>query len=198
MCFNCPPRVDTSHQNGFSQGTGRHGHGIYFWAIPSDRLIDSSCPEVMLAACFAQDRKYSYERDEDSAISVIIGKISVEQSEYLDLKALDVSKKFEKFILKYKEKLRKESHNKGNTLKIISKICDSFVRFIEKIENRQILVIHTETEIPKSYKEICEINQPYHFWIGFTRTNCYIVKRKELISVEKLMDIGDAYEYYQK
>ncbi|VGM95239.1 Uncharacterised protein [uncultured Avibacterium sp.] len=190
-------RSDNIKKNGFFTGDGRHGSGVYLWATPIDKEITLYCPEVMLAACFAQDRKLSYKDDNDDSVTVIIGNLSIEESQYLNLKNLDTSKKFESFILKYKDELKKEG-NQTNQLKKISEICDKFVRFIEKIENRKILVIHTETEIPKSYKTMCEIDQAYHFWLGFNKTNCYIVRKSELIIIEKYLNIGDAYECYQK
>lgn len=190
-------RCDGIRKNGFLSGTGRHGCGVYLWAVPNEWKLDPLSSEIMLAACFAQDRKSEYKHDNDDTVCVIIGSLRINMSQYLDLKNLEMAKKFEAFILKYQNELNMEKTTAGLLTKI-SRICDLFVKFIEKVENRDIVVIHTETEIPKSYKELRHIDQAYHYWVGMMRSHCYVVRKSELITIDETLNIGDVYEYYQR
>ena len=154
----------------------------------------------MLGACFAHDRKkeHIYKVDNDDSIVVVIINLKAEQSNYLDFKELDVSHKFLSFLDKYKEKLQKIKNDKRLLLVEFSKVCDLFIKFIEKLENRNIKIIQVETETPMSYKEIYNLDQVYCHWVNLNKADCYVVRDGSLINIEMVIRIGEnVYEYYE-
>ena len=79
-----------------------------------------------------------------------------------------------------------------------SKVCDLFIKFIEKLENRNIKIIQVETETPMSYKEIYNLDQIYCHWVNLNKADCYVVRDGSLINIEMVIRIGEnVYEYYE-
>lgn len=187
-------------KTGFIPNYGRHGGGIYLWASSDEMIKSKPRHDIMLGACFAHDRKkdHIYKVDNDDSIAVIIINLKAEQSNYLDFKELNVSHKFLSFLDKYKEKLKKVKNDKKLLLVEFSKVCDLFIKFIERLENRNIKIIQVETETPISYKEIYNLDQVYCHWVNLNKADCYVVRDRSLINIEMVVRIGEnVYEYYE-
>lgn len=173
----CRSHADQIMRMGFLPGgVGRKGSGIYWW-------VASVCPtngcdkySIEIATCYAINRYRNDVKVNDNSSRVILGKISVEQSNYLDMEEQAIVSLFITHVNGCKKYLT--NSNLGSEKERAGKVMNAFVRFLEEENKTNIHVVRAKTEVPPGFSLGKTAAESY---LGLRQAYCYLVRDKSCI-----------------
>lgn len=178
MHGTCRTFADKIVLNGFFQGLGRHGKGVYLWESSSDKILRDH--SIELSQYFAQDMKNKgfYIKANDDTPTVLSTQLTLtDGNQFLDLEEYEINAMFKAFMLKSKEYLTL-AKDKSDAKKKSSIVFQKFIEIIEKHKSVKINVIRVKTSAPLSFRNKLDDVQ---FNCGMDKQPCYVVRDNKII-----------------
>lgn len=178
MHGTCRTFADTIVSNGFNQGIGRHGKGVYFWESSPEQFLRNH--SIKLSQYFAQDMKASgcYNAANDDTPTVLSTQLTLTDSnQFLDLEENEIDAMFKSFMLKSVDYLS-SAKNISEAKRKSSIVFHKFIELVEKLKSVKINMIRVKTSAPQSFR--AELNG-IQFNCGMDKQPCYVVRDNKII-----------------
>jgi hypothetical protein len=178
MHGTCRTFADKIVSNGFNQGVGRHGTGVYFWESSLESYLRNH--SIRLSQYFAQDMKAKgyYKAANDDTPTVLSTQLTLTDSnQFLDLEEYEINAMFKAFMLKSTDYLN-SAKNTSDAKRKSSIVFQKFIEIVEKCKSVKINMIRVKTSAPQSFRN--NLNE-IQFNCGMDKQPCYVVRDNKII-----------------
>lgn len=172
----CKSACEDIAANGFRQGAGVRGTGVYFWDYPSD--LKCYATELARGWWKRDSVNGKYKQYVDKSLGIIYATISTKEDAFLDLGGHEMCTTLVRFLNEY----YKRNVQEGRDKKYNARAYDAFIKLIERKANVNVNVVRTLVNPPS--KEYLDKRIVSSDLIG--SPSCLMVRNSGCIKVEEI------------
>ncbi|MEZ9316499.1 hypothetical protein AB4188_13400 [Vibrio lentus] len=161
-------------QQGFKEGPGIRGTGIYFWLYQYEALLDEA-ENLAIAWWSYSENKGDYSGHKDKACAIVLADLDTSPDDVFDLESKRQG--IMAMSLAIKEKLDDSSLSEDERKQLLTGIHDLFVKKYEEKLGKKFDAVQVKVPSPNGFKS------RFHRDINGNQPLCLVIRNNDIVKV---------------